>query len=217
MISRKAWDIMKVKAIMKPYVDLKCISVDNTIGEALAIIDEHNLLSMPVVDQKKFAGALSKQHIFETFFREFNGTKEEFVALPVREMMRTRLTPIDENTPIEEAATMFISTKFRFIPVVNHKEELIGIVTQQAIFKEYQKLYGEDYNTMTIYSYDYKGTLARITDTIAKYDGNIKNIVIINTETMGLQEIFVRIDSEHFESVVKGLIKKGFDVRVNTK
>lgn len=210
-------NVMKVKAIMKPFVDLKCISIDNTIEEALAIIDEHNLLSMPVVDHKKFAGALSKQHIYETFFREFTGTKEEFVKLPVREMMRTKLLAISENTPIEEAARMFISSKFRFIPVVDKKEELIGIVTQQAIFKEYQKLYGENYNTITIYSYDYKGTLARITETIAKYDGNIKNIVIINTETMGLQEIFVRIDTEHFDSVVKGLVKKGFDVRVNTK
>ena len=202
---------------MKPLVDLKCISVDNTIEEALAIIDEYKLLSMPVVNRKKFVGALSKQHIYETYFKEFTGTKEEFVAQKVQEMMRTKMISISEDTPIEEAATLFISSKFRFIPVVDKKEELLGIVTQQAIFKEYQKLFGEDYNTVTIYSYDYKGTLAKIAETIAKNDGNIKNIVIINTETMGLQEIFVRIDSEHFDGVVKALVKKGFDVRVNRK
>lgn len=202
---------------MKPYVDLKCISVDDTIEEALAVIDEYKLLSMPVVDNKKFVGALSKQHIFESFFREFTGTKEEFVAQKVREMMRTKLVTITEETPIEEAAAMFITSKFRFIPVVDKKEVLVGIVTQQAIFKEYQKLFGESYNTITIYSYDYKGTLARISETIAKNDGNIKNIVIINTETMGLQEIFVRIDSNNFDGVVKALVKKGFDVRVNHK
>lgn len=206
---------MKIKAIMKPFVDLKCISVDNTIEEALAIIDEHKLLSMPVVKDRMFVGALSKQHIFETFFREYEGTKEEFVAQKVETMMRTKMVCVSEDTLIEDAAKIFITSKFRFIPVVDKKNVLLGIVTQQAIFKEYQKLYGESYHTLTIYSYDYKGTLAKIAETIAKNDGNIKNIVIINTETMGLQEIFVRIESDHFDDVVKALMKKGFDVRIN--
>lgn len=198
---------------MIPYSDLKCISVDNTIEEALATIDEHKLLSMPVVKERKFIGVLSKQFVCETYFRDFTGTKEEFQKLKVLDMMKTKLQPIDENTPIEEAAAFFISSKFRFIPVVNQDGDLIGIVTQQAIFKEYQKLYGSDYSSFTIYSFDYKGTLARIAETIAKAGGNIKNIVIINTGTMGMQEFFVRVESEDFEGVVNTLRKKGFDVR----
>ncbi len=208
---------MKVKAIMIPFIDLKCISVDNTIEEALAIIDEHQLLSMPVVDKRKFIGALSKQHIFEEYFRNYTASKEEFLARPVSDLMRTKLVSVTEDTPIEEAATMFIASKFRFIPVLSKTEELMGIVTQQAIFKEYQKLFGKDYDTFTIYSYDYKGTLAKIAETIAKHDANIKNIVIINTETMGLQEFFVRVECKDFDEVVKALTKKGFDVRLNKK
>lgn len=206
---------MKVKAIMIPYKDLKCISVDNTIGEALELIEAHQLLSMPVVDHHKFIGALSKQHVYENFFREFHGSKEEFLALTVREMMKTKMVTVSEHTSIEEAAATFIASKFRFIPVVGKQEELLGIVTQQAIFKEYQKLFGENYDTFTIYSYDYKGTLAKIAETIAKHDGNIKNIVVINTETLGLQEMFVRVECEDLEDIIKALTKKGFDVRVN--
>ena len=208
---------MKVKAIMIPYVDMKCISVDNTIKEALAIIDEHQLLSMPVVDKKVFIGALSKQHIFEEYFRNYDGTKEEFLQRKISEFMRTKLVSVSEDTTIEEAAAIFIASKFRFIPVLNKAEELVGIVTQQAIFKEYQKLFGKDFDTFTIYSYDYKGTLAKIAETIAKHNGNIKNIVIINTETMSLQEIFVRVETEEFDEIIKALTRKGFDVRVNQK
>jgi acetoin utilization protein AcuB len=208
---------MKVKAIMIPFIDLKCISVDNTIEEALAIIDEHQLLSMPVVDKRKFIGALSKQHIFEEYFRNYTGSKEEYLARKVSDLMRIKLVSVPEDTPIEEAAAMFIASKFRFIPVLSKTEELVGIVTQQAIFKEYQKLFGKDYDTFTIYSYDYKGTLAKIAETIAKHDANIKNIVIINTETMGLQEFFVRVECDDLDEVVKALTKKGFDVRLNKK
>lgn len=208
---------MKVKAIMIPYVDMKCISVDNTIEQALEIIDEHQLLSMPVVNNKKFIGVLSKHFIFEEYFKNYTGTKEEYLQRKVSEMMRTKLVSISEDTPIEEAAAIFIASKFRFIPVLNKAEELVGIVTQQAIFKEYQKLFGKDFDTFTIYSYDYKGTLAKIAETIAKHNGNIKNIVVINTETMGLQEIFVRVECDDFEEITKALTKKGFDVRINKK
>lgn len=208
---------MKVKAIMIPYVDLKCISVDNTIGEALALIDEHQLLSMPVIDKKKFIGVLSKQHVYEQFFRAFEESKDTFLNRKVSEMMKTKLVSVTEDTPIEEAAAIFIASKFRFIPVLNKNEELVGIVTQQAIFKEYQKLFGKDFDTFTIYSYDYKGTLAKIAETIAKHDANIKNIVIINTETMGLQEIFCRVECKDFDEVTRALTKKGFDVRVNQR
>ncbi len=208
---------MKVKAIMIPYVDLKCISIDNTIEEALALIDEHQLLSMPVVNDKVFIGALSKQHIFEEYFRNYTGTKEEYLKRKINDLMRVKLISVSEDTTIEEAAATFIASKFRFIPVLNKSEELVGIITQQAIFKEYQKLFGKNYDTFTIYSYDYKGTLAKIAETVAKHNGNIKNIVIINTETMGLQEIFVRVDCQNFDDMIKALAKKGFDVRMNIK
>ncbi len=206
---------MKVKAIMIPFRDLKCISVDHTIKEALEIIEAHKLLSMPVIDHKKFIGALSKQHVYESYFRDYNGTKEEFLELTVRDMMKTKMVTVSEDTSIEEAAATFIASKFRFIPVVGKQDELLGIVTQQAIFKEYQKLFGEDYDTFTIYSYDYKGMLAKIAETIAKHNGNIKNIVVINTETMGLQEMFVRVECNDLDVLINALAKKGFDVRVN--
>lgn len=205
---------MKVKVIMIPFRDLKVISIHDTVGQALDLIDENHLLSLPVVDGRKFIGVLSKQHVYETFFKDFNGSKEEYRAQNVEVMMKTKITGISENMPIEEAAAMFIETKFRLIPVVDEKNELVGIVTQQAIFKEYQKLFGNSYDTFTICSYDYKGTLAKIAELIAKADGNIKNIVLINTEILGLQEIFFRVESKDFGNVIKMLQKKGFDVRI---
>ena len=189
----------------------------DTIGEAIQQIDTHNMLSLPVVEGRRFVGVLSKQHIYETYFKEYEGSKEEYQACKVDMLMKTKIEGISENTPIEEAAAMFIQTKFRFIPVVDEDGILLGIVTQQAIFKEYQKLFGFSYHTFTIYSFDCKGILARIAELIAKAGGNIKNIVLINTETLGLQEVFFRVETDDFPSVVKMLQKKGFDIRFPDK
>mgnify|MGYP004508827515 CR=1 FL=1 len=215
MIAERKVLRMKVKTIMIPFPELKSVSVDNTLREALQIIEDNQLFSMPVVDGKKFIGVLSKRYVYETYFKEFEGTKEEFLDKKVIELMKTRLETISVEKPIEEAALMFINSKVRFIPVTNEKEELVGIVTQQAIFKQYQKIFGSKKDTFVVVTYDFKGVLARISEIIARHGGNIKNIVQIDTETIGLQEIFITVEGKDFDKVVKALIKNGFDVRLS--
>ena len=55
--------------------------------------------------------------------------------------------------------------------------------------------------------------MAKLTDTIAKAGGNICNLLVIPTDVMDLVEIFLRIDAEDFDKVVKALKKQGFDLR----
>lgn len=43
-------------------------SVENTVEEAMKIIDEQGLLSLPVVDGQQFVGVLSKQFLFDGIF-----------------------------------------------------------------------------------------------------------------------------------------------------
>lgn len=141
---------MRVKAIMMPYYKLACISLDNTVEEAMKIIDEQGLLSLPVVKEKEFIGVLSKQYLFEEYFKNYTGTRESFMQRPVKDFMKAKIDTIGENTRIEEAATMFITSKVRFIPITNERNILLGIVTQQAVFKEYQKIFGNKHNSMAI-------------------------------------------------------------------
>ncbi len=204
---------MRVKVIMMPLKKVQCISIEQTIGEAMEMIDEHKLLSMPVVDGKKFIGVLSKQHTYESFFKDYDCTKEEFFQHKVSEMMKSRVETVSKETKIQEAAAQFISSKVRFIPVTDDKGNLEGIVTQQAIFKEYQKLFGTKYNSVIILCNDYKGTLSKMAEVISKAGGNIKNFVQIDTEIMNIQELHVSIQAENFQEVVAALKKNKFDVR----
>lgn len=204
---------MRVKAIMLPFSKLTCIRVDNTVGEALGAIDEKRLLSLPVVDGQEFIGVLSKQYVYEEFFKNFSGTKEEFYTRKVEEFMHSKIDTIGENTRIEEAAAMFISSKARFIPITNDKNRLLGIVTQQAVFKEYQKIFGDKHNSMAIYTYDIHGLLGKLCERIAKEGGDICNIMVIPTEVLDLYEIFMRVEAPDFERVVRSLERHGYDVR----
>lgn len=204
---------MRVKAIMMPFSKLSCISVDNTVEEALHIIDGEGLLSLPVVNGHEFIGVLSKQYMYEEYFKNFTGTKEEFLAKKVQEFMKIRIDTIGENTRIEQAAAMFITSKARFIPITNDKNILLGIVTQQAVFKEYQKIFGNKHNSMAIYTYDIKGVLGKICELISKEGGDICNMMVIPTDVMDLAEVFLRVEAPDFERVVRALERRGYDVR----
>lgn len=204
---------MRVKAIMMPFGRLACISVDNTVEEAMRIIDEQGLLSLPVVNGREFVGVLSKQYMFEEYFKNFQGTKDEFVAKKVQEFMKTKIDTISENTRIEEAAAKFITSKVRFIPITGDNNVLLGIVTQQAVFKEYQKIFGNKHNSMAIYTYDIKGVLGKICELIYKEGGDICNMMVIPTEVLDLMEVFLRVEAPDFERVVRALERRGYDVR----
>ena len=204
---------MRVKAIMMPYYKLACISLDNTVEEAMKIIDEQGLLSLPVVKEKEFIGVLSKQYLFEEYFKNYTGTRESFMQRPVKDFMKAKIDTIGENTRIEEAAAMFITSKVRFIPITNERNILLGIVTQQAVFKEYQKIFGNKHNSMALYTYDIRGVLGKICELIAKEGGDICNMMVIPTDVMDLAEIFLRVEAPDFERVVRALERHGYDVR----
>jgi len=99
------------------------------------------------------------------------------------------------------------------LPITDEQNQLLGIVTQQAVFKQYQKVFGQAYNSLVIYSYDSRGMLAKICETIAKAGGDIRNMMVAHTDVMNLVEIFLRIDAKDFDKVLKALDKQKFDVR----
>ena len=205
---------MKVKVIMIPKSKTKCIQADDTIAEALKLIDENGLLSLPVVEGKKVFGILSKRYVYEQYFKEEQVDRQEFLSRSVRSFIRTKLMTVRENTRIVEAAELFIGSKAPFIPVLDEKEELAGIVTYQAIFKEYQKISGPGkYHTVIVMAHDFKGKLAEMADIIAKNDGNIKNVHQRDTDLFGVQEATFKIECPKLERIVTALKKKDFDVR----
>lgn len=210
---RKADDFMRVKAIMIPFKNLTCINLNDDLKTAMEVIDKNNLLSLPVIDGKRFIGVLSKQYTYEYYFKSYDKSKEEFFKNPVSLLMRDKIDTVREDVRIEEVAALFISSKARFIPVVEGDGELVGIVTQQAVFKQYQKMFGHKHNSLVIYTYDYKGVGAKIMSTISKAGGDIRNMMMFHTDVMDLVELFIRIDAPDFDKVVKALEKQNYDVR----
>lgn len=204
---------MRVRAIMTPASELTVLKPTDSAKQAIQLIDDNGFLSLPVAEGKKFIGFLSKQYIYETFFKQKPDDIEGFLTKPVSEFVFNRVEPITPDLLIEEAADIFFKNKMRFIPVVGSQNEFLGIVTQNALFGILTKVYGLHDPKISILTDDFKGVLTKIAETISKNGGNITNIALLDTEVMGIQEISIRLEGNDIDKIVKKLEDKGFKIR----
>lgn len=203
---------MKIRAIMTPVKKLTILKPTDTAKVAMDLIENNGFLSLPVADGDTFVGFLSKQFIYDTYFAEKANDMEEFLNRPVSKFIHNQVEPVSTELLIEEAADIFFKNKVRFLPVVENGV-FSGIVTQNALFGILTKVYGLEHSKISIITDDFKGILTRIADIIAKNGGNIRNVALLDTEVMGIQEISIRLEGDDIDKIVEKLTEKGFKVR----
>ncbi|MDA3846617.1 MAG: CBS domain-containing protein [Vallitaleaceae bacterium] len=206
---------MHVKSLMIPFEELQVLRTTDTVEEALRHIESANLLSLPVVDQHNvFVGVLSKRYIFEDFYKGDNYDKASFNKRLVQTFMRTKLPVTEENIYIEEAALFLFENRMQFLPIVDeHNHKLKGIIPNNALLKKYKDIFGIKHPRLVIYVYDFKGKMAQIINIVNKNGGNIRNIVQVDTEVMGLTEITLRVECKDLDKLVRHLEQHSFEVR----
>lgn len=204
---------MRVRAIMTPAKELTVLQPTDSAKSAIQLIEENGFLSLPVVENKIFVGFLSKQFIYDTFFKSGTNDIQAFLEKPVGDFIFDKIDAVTPDLLIEQAADIFFKNKIRFIPVVGDQNEFLGIVTQNALFGILTKIYGLHDPKISILTDDFKGVLTKIAETISKNDGNITNIALLDTEVMGIQEISIRLEGKDIDKIVKKLEEKGFKVR----
>lgn len=203
---------MLVKNIYTDKRFLTILSTDDTLEEAIKQIDEKRLLSLPVLEGSSFIGVLSKKYILEEFF-VYDMKKEDFLKLPVRLFMKTKLPSVQLQDIIEVPAKMMIDKDIQFIPVVDSYGKFEGIVTHKALFKSLNLVLGLSESRLTITTYNKKGALADLTRIVAKKGGNIINMTNIDINLMNLNEIVMRVKIDDLNDLIKAIENKGFKVR----
>lgn len=204
---------MLIRSILTPKEKLITLKLDDTIKEAIGSISDNGFLSLPVVDDKKFIGFLSKQYVYEKFLESEEKDFEAFSEKPVRDFVYMKIEPVKDNIFIEEAADMFANNQVRFLPVVDSYGYFLGILTQKSLFEIITKVYGLKDAKIVIHSDDFAGTLSKIADIIYKHGANITNIAQMDTKVMGIQEISIRLEGDNIDKLVTKLQDKGIKVK----
>lgn len=109
---------------------LVTIKQGQLLGEAEELMNNHNIRHLPVVDEKEFlVGLLSKS--------DFMGLKyvdSRLNQFQVKQLMSSPVTSVSQFAKIKEVAKLFIDKKIGCALVINNKE-VVGIITTEDLLK----------------------------------------------------------------------------------
>jgi IMP dehydrogenase len=124
----QAVEVAKVKRFESGVVkDPITISPDMTVRTVLALIRQHRISGLPVVDGTKVVGIVTNRDL------RFENNLDQ----PVRNIMtpRDRLVTVREGASIEEAMRLLHQHRLERVLVVNENFELRGLITVKDILK----------------------------------------------------------------------------------
>lgn len=144
---------MKVSSIMQK--SIITITENTPFKEAARLIFSLGMSGIPVVKGKKLVGIITEEDILFRMHpttkdliedyahaRNFEEMEKNLVHLletSVGEVMNREVKTGRPDTPLMQAQSMMLLNKFSKLPIVNNKNELIGIISQGDIFREILK------------------------------------------------------------------------------
>jgi len=108
--------------------NVKVVRLDTTVKEIVATMNKFNIGSIIVVQGDRPVGIITERDILIKLVEP----SLEPETLTARHVMATPLITINENTSVEEAATLMAKKRIKRIPVMNN-EKLVGILTYTDI------------------------------------------------------------------------------------
>ena len=111
--------------------EIHSIAPDRTTYEALQIMADHEIGAVAVLDgQGNLQGLLTERDYARRIVLE--GKKSRHT--PVRDTMRTKLSPVHPDTSIRECMSLMTRNKERYLPVMEGSR-LIGLVSIGDVIK----------------------------------------------------------------------------------
>jgi CBS-domain-containing membrane protein len=115
--------------------DLVSATEDMTIEEALKALINHRITGLPVINKKgKMMGVISE---FDILQQLAGSKKKSSKVFQERIIFSKKVDAISDDTPLSVIVKEFIDTKYRRLPVIDEKGNLVGIITRRDLMKVY--------------------------------------------------------------------------------
>ncbi|MCQ2601222.1 MAG: CBS and ACT domain-containing protein [Treponema sp.] len=213
---------MIVKEVMR--TNVVCASSDTKATEAKNLMTENNVSKLPVVDNGKLVGIVTKNDLLKA--EPSSATTLDMFEisyllskLTVKKIMNAKVISVGPNEVVEEAARIMVDNKISCLPVVDG-DALIGIITKSDLFHMFTEMFGAREKGVRVVALvnDAPGVLAKVAKEISDLNANIISAV---TTKQGIDnKIMLTIKATGLdEAKMKSIFEDaGFeiqDIRVN--
>ena len=101
---------MLIKSLVTPVNSLIKLSTEDTAQRAIEIIENNGFLSLPVFKENQFYGFLSKQFIYDQFFKSGESDFNIFFQKQVSDFITSPQETVKDSIHVEEAAEIFFKS-----------------------------------------------------------------------------------------------------------
>lgn len=172
------------------------VASDDYLSDAIAIMQEHCIKHLPVVKAGKLVGLLSDRDIKE--YSPSKATALDIYELHyllantrIREVMRTKIMTTAPETPVEEAAMLFMDNGIGCLPVLDGRR-LVGIISDKDIYHALVDITGIRHggHRVCVTIADRSGTIRDLADIIRTHGFRLQGIL---TSYEGVKDGFRRV------------------------
>lgn len=205
---------MFVKSIMKPAHKCLTTSTETPLKDVLKSLNKEDYQGMPVVDNGKFSGLISRQMIYEAFF-ESDMEKDAFLSEKrVQDIEKRTDLYITEKDVFE--STLTACKDFPIIAVINEEDnKFLGIVSRYDVIEQFESAFGMRKKGVRISftSEESEGRIARLSEIVKQYHENIISLATFDETDKLARRIVLKIEKkDNIDKFAKKLEKSGFRV-----
>lgn len=130
---------MKIKDIMSAPVFV--VSPDETVARARNLMLRHKIGRLVIIEDNKPIGIVTKKDIVKRLNQaEPQWRRRPIDDIPVRKVMTESMITIFPDATPKQLAELMTENNIGGLPVVNNKEEVIGIATKWDLIRYFSKL-----------------------------------------------------------------------------
>ncbi len=193
--------------------ELVILRKKDTIGHAIEELQKYQLKSLPVTDDEdKFIGILSKEGLFELIEQGVIKNLEELKKQSIEEAI-SFISPLKLSNRFEE--TLPIIVRYPFVPIVDDKGTLLGIVKRQEITNALESSFGVGVSGVRLLlgTAEIEGRLNKIVNLSHDMHVNIITAVTFDAGEKFNRRILLKIEhTEQQEKFIQRLEKNGFTI-----
>jgi len=181
--------------------DVITITEDTSVMKASQIMKEHDIRRLPVMRDGKLVGMVSDRDLKEASPSKATTLDVHELyyllsELKVKDIMAKKLVTIGPDDTVELAAVKMLERRVSGLPVVDNNGRLVGILTQNDVFKVLIAITGI-YRGGIQFAFnlpDRPGTIKDVADIIRKHGGSMVSILTSYDQCeTDCRNVFIRI------------------------
>jgi len=189
------------------------ITPETPFQEALKLMRDKKFRRLPVVDSVgKIVGIVSERdmlHASPSPATSLSVWEVNYLLwkLKISDIMTHNVLTLNQDTPIEDAASLMVTYKIGGVPVVDDSGKVVGVITETDIFRAFVEMLGggEHGLRLTVQVPTGSGTLAKLAGKITEQGGLILSVGSMDREADGARELVVKVKGVTKDKLIPAL------------